>query len=71
MSHTILGLNLLRESSVLKGLDLGRMRGVEAQVVLSSAQTSAGYSLLGYYFGSDLLGVSYVFLCVNIGAYLI
>ena len=47
------------------------MRGVEAQVVISSAQTS-GYSVLGCYLGSALLGgFSYVFLCVNIGAYLI
>ena len=37
---------------------------------LSSAQTS-GYSVLGYYFGSALLGFHCVFLCVNIGAYLI
>eukprot|EP01048_Picozoa_sp_COSAG05_P019830 COSAG05_NODE_3212_length_2239_cov_11.088537_1_plen_40_part_10 len=40
------------------------MRGVEAQVVLSSAQTSAGYSLLGYYFGSALLGVFLMCFCV-------
>ena len=37
---------------------------------LSSAQTS-GYSVWGYYFGSALLGFHCVFLCVNIGAYLI